>query len=66
MIDEFQNAQGFDDRHRSLATAVELLEKLTNRLSPWYVRYEKLIAAIVALLGIVPGLYQIFDTFSRP
>jgi hypothetical protein len=66
MIDEFQQAQGFDDRHRALAASVDFLEKLMNRLSPWYVRYEKLIAALVALLGVVPGLYQIVDTLSRP
>ena len=66
MIDEFQQAQGFDDRHRALAASVDFLEKLMNRLSPWYVRYEKLIAALVALLGVVPGLYQIVGTLSRP
>jgi hypothetical protein len=64
MIDEFQKAEGFDDRHRALAASVDFLEKLMNRLSPWYVRYEKLIAAAVALLGVVPGLYQIVDTLS--
>ena len=66
MIDEFQQAQGFDDRHRALAASVDFLEKLMDRLSPWYVRYEKLIAAAVALLGVVPGVYQIVDTLSRP
>jgi Protein kinase domain len=66
MIDEFQQAQGFDDRHRALAASVDFLEKLMNRLSPWYVRYEKLIAAAVALLGVVPGVYQIVETLSRP
>ena len=65
MIDEFQQADGFDDRHRALAASVEFLEKLMNRLSPWYVRYEKLIAAVVALLGIVPGVYQILETLWR-
>jgi serine/threonine protein kinase len=65
MIDEFQHAEGFDDRHRALAASVDFLEKLMNRLSPWYVRHEKLIAAAVALLGVVPGLYQIVETLAR-
>jgi hypothetical protein len=62
MIDEFQQAKAFDDRQRALVASVEFLEKLTSRLSPWYVRYEKLIAAVVALLGIVPGVYQMLQT----
>jgi hypothetical protein len=65
MIDEYQQAQGFDDRHRALAASVDFLEKLMKRLSPWYIRYEKLIAAI-ALLGIIPGVFKIVATFSRP
>jgi serine/threonine protein kinase len=62
MIDEFQEAKAFDDRQRALVASVDFLEKLTSRLSPWYVRYEKLIAAVVALLGIVPGIYQMVQT----
>jgi hypothetical protein len=65
MIDEFQQAQGFDDRHRALAASVDFLEKLMNRLSPWYVRYEKLIVATVGLLGVIPGLYQIAVTIAE-
>ena len=61
MLDEFQQAKAFDDRQRALVASVEFLEKLTSRLSPW-MRYEKLIAAVVALLGIVPGVYQILQT----
>jgi hypothetical protein len=64
MIDEFREAQGFEDRHRALVTCVDFLEKLMVRLSPWYVRYEKLIAAIVALLGIVPGAITILRAFA--
>ena len=63
MIDEYQEAQDFDDRHRALEASVAFLEKLMTRLSPWYVRYEKLIATLVALLGIVPGLVKIAQTF---
>ena len=35
---------------------VQLLEKLTNRLSPWYVRHEKLLAVAVSAVGIISGL----------
>lgn len=63
MIDDLQQARNFEDRHRALTTAVTFLEKLMDRLSPWYIRYDKLVTAIVAMLGIVPGLATLARAF---
>jgi hypothetical protein len=65
MIDEFQQAKEFNDRHRALAASIDFLEKLMKQQTPWYVRYEKVITAAVGLLGVVPGVYQILETLSR-
>jgi len=56
MVKEFGSARKFDDRQKALMNAVAILEKLEPKLSPWYIRHEKLIAAGVSLVGIVSGL----------
>jgi serine/threonine-protein kinase len=65
MIEDLQHARDFEDRQRALTTAVEFLEKLMDRLSPWYIRYEKLVTAVVAMLGIVPGLVTLAEAFLK-
>jgi Protein kinase domain len=64
MVQEYQTANDFDDRQTALVNAVQFFEKLMARTSPWYVRYEKLIASAVALLGIIPGILKIVDALS--
>jgi serine/threonine protein kinase len=56
MVKEFDTAKKFDDRQKALMNAVMILEKLEPKLSPWYVRHDKLIASAVSLVGIVSGL----------
>nr|MBA2647865.1 hypothetical protein [Pyrinomonadaceae bacterium] len=45
--------------------AAQLMEKLTARLSPWYVQYEKLIAFFVALVGIATGLVSVTTSLQQ-
>jgi hypothetical protein len=45
--------------------AVQLLEKLMVKLSPWYVRYEKLLAAAVALVGVVSGIAKLVESLAH-
>ena len=35
---------------------VAILDKLGPKLSPWYIRNEKLLTAMVAILGILSGI----------
>ena len=56
MVKEFQAAKEAQLRQAAIMNVVQLLEKLTNRLSPWYVRHEKLIALAVTAVGILSGV----------
>ncbi len=56
MVEEYAQAKVFDDKQKALMNAVTLLEKLMPRLSPWYVRHDKLIGFMVTLIGIISGL----------
>jgi serine/threonine protein kinase len=56
MVSEFQSAAEGQVRQAAIMNVVQLLEKLTARLSPWYVRHEKLLAVAVTAVGIVSGV----------
>ena len=62
MVKEYQESKESPYRQAALMNAVQLLEKLVVRLSPWYVRHEKLIALIVSLVGIISGVTAILST----
>lgn len=47
MIGDFQQADQIADRQKALVSAVDILEKLMQKLSPWYVRKEKFIAMFI-------------------
>jgi hypothetical protein len=55
MVQEFKTAKQTDARQKALMQMVELLEKVRYRLTPWYVRHEKLIAIVVSVLTCVSG-----------
>lgn len=65
MVNEYRAATSFDDRHAALVTAVGFVEKLSTRLSPWYVRYDKLIAFVVSAVGVASGLVTMIDTLLK-
>jgi tRNA A-37 threonylcarbamoyl transferase component Bud32 len=56
MVNEYESARNFDDRQKALMNAIAILDKLGPKLSPWYVRHDKLIATGVSLVGIISGL----------
>jgi hypothetical protein len=65
MVNEYEQAQSFNDRQLALAKAVEFLEKLMTRLSPWYVRYEKLLTFFVSSVGIISRILTIITTVLK-
>jgi hypothetical protein len=65
MLDEYRNASSFEDRKSALVTAIDFLEKLTTRLSPWYIKYEKLIVILVSMTGLITGFLKIIDTVTK-
>jgi serine/threonine protein kinase len=65
MVDQFENATTLDDRQKSLMNAVTILEKLTAKLTPWYVRKEKLIALCVTMSGLLSGSATIAENVLK-
>jgi hypothetical protein len=59
MLKEYEEAREAKDRREALMNVATLLEKVTSRLSPWYVRHEKLLAAISTVVGILGGGWKI-------
>jgi hypothetical protein len=59
MVREYDQAKASSERQAALMNTAQLLEKLMTRLSPWYVRHDKAIAATVSAIGIVAGVLKI-------
>lgn len=59
MISEYQVAKTSPDRQSALMNSVAMLDKLSTRLSPWYVRQEKLLAFVLSFLSIASGAASI-------
>jgi len=59
MVREFGETKEDSKRTDVLMNVVQLLEKISLRLSPWYVRHEKLVAVVVAMFGILSGVATI-------
>jgi hypothetical protein len=59
MLKEYEDAREAKDRREALMNVVTLLEKVTARLSPWWVRHDKALAAGLTLVGIGGGLWKI-------
>jgi hypothetical protein len=54
-VDELHHAKP-GDMIALLPSVVTIATKVSERLTPWYVRYEKVVAFFVALLGLMTGL----------
>jgi serine/threonine protein kinase len=65
MVGNFEQAEKLEDKQKALVYAVDILEKLMKKLSPWYVRKEKLIALVISSIGIVLGVIKIYETISN-
>ena len=59
MLKEYEEAKEGKDRREALMNVATLLEKVTTRLSPWYVRYEKLLAVASTSVGVLGGGWKI-------
>jgi hypothetical protein len=59
MFKEYEDASDSKDRQNALINAVAFIEKLTTRLSPWYIRHDKLVAFVVTAIGMISGVVTI-------
>jgi hypothetical protein len=51
MVGEYEQAVASDDRQAALMKAVELMEKLNEKLAPWYVKRQAVLTWSVGLAG---------------
>ena len=58
MIGEYDKANASADRQGALMKAVELMEKLQRRLSPWYVRHQALLSWGIGVAGTVLSTFK--------
>jgi len=56
LLQEYREANASGDRQAALINAMLVFEKLLGRLSPWYVRHEKLLSLAVAVVSVLPGI----------
>ena len=59
MLKEYEDARDSKDRREALMNVATLLEKVTSRLSPWYVRHDKALSAGLTVVGILGGVWKI-------
>jgi serine/threonine protein kinase len=65
MVKEYEGAMESKDRQSALVNAISILEKLTTKLSPWYVRHDKFVAFVVSSVGVVSGLVTIVTSVIK-
>jgi len=66
MVDEFRRARKGDERQKALMQVMELMEKIRYRLTPWYVRHDKLIAIVLSALTCVTGIATAVANILKP
>lgn len=59
MIREYETSRNAKNSQDALMNAAELLEKLTSRLAPWYVRHEKSLAFCAQAAGVASGALSV-------
>ena len=63
MLHEYRDAKDSEDRRDALEKTVNLLDKLTNRMTPWHVRYQSVLAFFVTDVGFISGVISIVSSF---
>ncbi|HEX4136196.1 MAG TPA: hypothetical protein VHY84_16400 [Bryobacteraceae bacterium] len=66
MVDEFRRAKKPEARQKALMQMMELMEKIRYRLTPWYVRHDKLIAIVVSILTCLSGVATAVANIAKP
>jgi hypothetical protein len=66
MVDEFRKARKPEARQKALMQMMELMEKIRYRLTPWYVRHDKLIAIVVSVLTCLSGVATAVANIVKP
>jgi len=65
MLREYEAAVESQNRQAALMNVAQLLDKLMVRLSPWYIRHEKLIAFAISFVGVLSGTASIVASLVK-
>jgi hypothetical protein len=55
MLKEYESAKESDNRQAALMNVVQITDKLRDRLCPWYVKHEKVVALLGSGVGVISG-----------
>jgi hypothetical protein len=66
MVNEFRSAKKPEARQAALMQMMELLEKIRFRMTPWYVRHDKLIAIVISVLTCLSGVATAVVNILKP
>ncbi|MHA6782915.1 serine/threonine-protein kinase [Pseudonocardia saturnea] len=65
LIRDYDVTEDYAKRAELLQQAVTTMEKLSQELSPWYVRYKDAIAIVIAMVGAAAGVATVVTGFLR-
>lgn len=65
LIRDYDGTEDYSKRAELLQQAVSTMEKLSQELSPWYVRYKDAIAIVIAMVGAAAGVATVVSGFLR-
>lgn len=65
LIRDYDVTEDYSKRAELLQQAVTTMEKLSQELSPWYVRYKDAIAIVIAMVGAAAGVATVVTGFLR-
>ncbi len=57
---EYRDADSTDDRIKALQMLTDLNAKISSRLKPWWLDYEKLVARGISLISLLAGAVALF------
>jgi serine/threonine-protein kinase len=65
MLQEYESAKESNNRQAALMNVVQITDKLTDRLCPWYVKHEKVVAIVGSAVGVISGAASAAESFLK-
>ena len=65
MLKEYEAAKESDNRQAALMNIIQITDKLMDRLCPWYVKHEKVVAFIGSAVGVISGAASATESFMK-
>ena len=62
-LKDYNEAKTINDRAAALKLATDLMEKISERTTPWYVRHQVALTLIITAIAAIPGIVQMLQGF---